>query len=176
MPELIASNYSRETFPELLTLRFGMTKEAVKRLFQRSGQKPIYERPNRLDFVHPPVEVPGAAETNLTFDKNGRLLEVTQYFDVEGDDASAFKHIAKYRDLKDQLTAKYGEPDSLEFMDDQYNTSELRAKGFKVKKGNYASMWRNVYSRMDVFLVLGGDQLDILLRLTYRSQTSSEKN
>jgi hypothetical protein len=36
-------------------------------------------------------------------------------------------------------------------------------------------MWRNVFSRMDVFLVLGGDQLDILLRLTYRSGTASEK-
>ena len=115
--------------------------------------------------------MPDATEINLIFDKKGNLIEVTQYFDVTGDDSSAFKHIAKYRDLKDQLTAKYGAADSLEFMDDQYNTSERRAEGFKVKKGNYASMWRNVNSDMDVFLILGGDLLDILLRLTYKQKT-----
>ena len=168
MPELITSNYSKETFPELLSLRFGMTKSEVKRLYQKTGQKPIYERPNRLDYISPPVEVPDATETNLVFDKKGKLLEITQYFDVIDDDFSAFKHIAKYRDLKDQLTAKYGTADSLEFMEDQYNTSERRAEGFKVKKGNYASMWRNVNGDMDVFLILGGDLLDILLRLTYK--------
>ena len=171
MPELITSNYSKETFPELLSFRFGMTKGEIKRLYRKTGQTPIYERPSRLDYISPPVEVPDATETNLIFDKKGKLLEVTQYFDVVGDDASAFKHIAKYRDLKDQLTAKYGAADSLEFMDDHYNTSDRRAEGFKVKKGNYASMWRNVNNDMDVFLILGGDLLDILLRLTYKLKT-----
>lgn len=167
MPELIASNYSKETFPELFTLRFGMTKAEVKSVCQKNGQKPIFERHNRLDYIYPPVEVPGATEFNALFDKEGRLVEVTQYFDVDGDDASAFKHIAKYRDLKDQLTAKYGVADSIEFMDDAYNNSERRAEGFKVKKGNYASLWRSVKD-MDIFLVLGGDHLDILLRVTYK--------
>jgi hypothetical protein len=174
MPELIKSNYSKETFPELLTFRFGMTKGEVKRHYKKTGQTPIYERPNRLDYIAPPVEVPDATEINLTFDKHGKLQEVTQYFDVVGDDASAFKHIAKYRDLKDQLTAKYGTADSLEFMDDDYNTSERRAEGFKVKKGNYASMWRNVNEEMDVFLILGGDLLDMLLRLTYKVKPDKE--
>jgi len=172
MPELITSNYSKETFPELLSLRFDMTKAEVKQLYQKIGQKPIFERPNRLDYIYPPVEVPDATETNIIFDKNGNLVEVTQYFDVP-DDPAAFTHIAKYRDLKDQLTAKYGPAESLEFMDDEYNTSERRAEGFKVKKGNYASMWRNVNDTMDVFLILGGDHLDILLRLSYKKRTDS---
>ncbi len=173
MPELIDSNYSKETFPELLTLRFGMTKGEVKRLYQKMGQKPIFERPGRVDYICPPVEVPDATEINLAFDKKSRLVEVTQYFDAAGDDASAFKHIAKYRELKDQLAAKYGAADSLEFMDDHYNTSDRRAQGFKVKKGSYASMWRNVHGNMDVFLILGGDHLDILLRLVYKMRTDS---
>ena len=168
MPELISSNYSKETFPELLTFEFGMTKAGVKRLYQKSGQKPIFERKDRLDYISPPVAVPDATETNLIFDDWGGLAEVTQYFDVMGDDQSAFKHIAKYRDLKDQLSGKYGTSDSIEFMDDQYNNSDRRAEGFKVKKGNYASMWRDVHGEMDVLLVLGGDHLDMLLRLTYR--------
>ncbi|HQO79189.1 MAG TPA: hypothetical protein PLG17_11845, partial [Thermodesulfobacteriota bacterium] len=157
MPELITSNYSKETFPELFTLRFGMTKAEVKTVYQKRGLKPIFERTKRLDFIYPPIDVPGATESNTIFDKDGHLIEVAQYFDVDGDDASAFKHIAKYRDLKDQLTAKYGTPECIEFMDDQYNNGERRAEGFKIKRGNYACLWRNVNRSMDVFLVLGGD-------------------
>lgn len=167
MAELISSNYSKESFPELLTLGFGMSKAEVKDRYQRKGLKPIFERSNSLDFMGPPVDIPDAAETKLLFKKN-LLVEVAQYFHVPGDDSSAFKHIAKYRDLKDQLTAKYGPTDSIEFMEDAYNNSELRLKGFKIKKGNYASIWRNVGGNMDVFLVLGGDQLDTLLRVTYK--------
>ena len=171
MPELISSNYSKETFPELLNFRFGMSKSEAKDLYQKRGQKPIFEKPSRLDFINPPVDIPGAAETNLIFKKD-KLVEISQYFEVIGDDSSAFKHISKYRDLKDQLTAKYGAPQSIEFMDDKYNTSKLRLKGFKTKKGNYASMWRNV-KEMDIFLVLGGDLFDTFLRLTYKLKSKS---
>ena len=168
MPELITSNYSKESFPELFTLSFGMTKTEVKILYQRKGLRPIFERSSRLDFIGPPVEVAQAAEINLIFDDEV-LVEVTQYFEILGDDGSAFKHIAKYRDLKDQLKAKYGPPESLEFMDDAFNKSESRLEGFKRKKGNYASMWRNI-NGMDIFLVLGGDNLDTFLRVTYKTK------
>jgi hypothetical protein len=171
MAELISSNYSKATFPELLTFRFGMSKAEAKNLYKKGGQKPIFERYDRLDFISPPVDIPNAAETNLIFKKE-KLIEVSQYFSVSGDDSSAFKHISKYRDLKDQLTAKYGPPESIEFMDDNYNNSELRLEGFKTKKGNYASIWRNVKG-MDIFLVLGGDNLDIFLRLTYKQKSKS---
>lgn len=166
MSEQISSNYAEETFPELFNLRFGMTKAEAKELYQKRGQRPIFERPDHLDFMCPPVDVPDATETNLKF-KDNKLVEVSQYFEVVDDDLSAFKHIAKYRDLKDQLSAKYGPPESIEFMDDSYNNSERRLEGFKSKKGNYASMWRNV-KKMDIFLVLGGDNLDTFLRLTYK--------
>jgi hypothetical protein len=166
MAEIIRSNYSKETFPELFNLRFGMTKNEVKELYQKRSQRPIFERPDRLDFICPPVELPGSAETNLTFERN-KLTEVCQYFEVVNDEPSAFKHIAKYRDLKDQLSAKYGTPESIEFMEDNYNNGDHRLEGFKSKKGNYASMWRNV-RKMDVFLVLGGDNLAPFLRLTYK--------
>jgi len=166
MAELISSDYSKETFPELFTLRFGMSKAEAKEVYLKKGLRPIFERPDRLEFMNPPVDVPQAAETNLRFEKN-KLAEVSQYFEVLNDDSSAFKHIAKYRNLKDQLGAKYGPPESLEFMDDTYNNSQQRLEGFKSKKGNYASLWRNV-NKMDVFLVLGGDNLALFLRLTYK--------
>ena len=171
MPELISSNYSKETFPELFTLSFGMNKTEVKILYQKKGFRPIFERPNRLDFFSPPIEVPHAAEINLIF-KDDQLVEIYQYFEVVSDDSSAFAHIARYRDLKDQLVAKYGLPEALEFMDDKFNNSKNRLKGFKLKKGNYASLWRNVKG-MDVFLVLGGDGLDTFIRLTYKEKPKS---
>ena len=171
MPELISSNYSKETFPELLTLSFGMTKTEVKLLYQKKGLRPLFERLDRLDFISPPVDVPQSAEINLLF-KEDRLVEIFQYFEVVSDDSSAFAHIAKYRGLKDQLVAKYALPEALEFMDDKFNNSKNRLKGFKLKKGNYASIWRNVKG-MDVFLVLGGDGLDTFIRLTYKHRPSS---
>ena len=143
----------------------------AKKLYKKSGQKPIFERADRLDFMGPPVEVPDTGETNLIFTKD-TLVEVSQYFEIEDDDPSAFKHIAKYRDLKDRLKAKYGSPESIEFMDDNYNNSNSRLEGFKTKKGNYASLWRNV-GGMSIFLVLGGDHLDTFLRLSYKSSSGS---
>ena len=62
MTELISSDYSKETFPELFTFRFGMTKAEAKKLYKKSGQKPIFERADRLDFIGPPVEVPDTGE------------------------------------------------------------------------------------------------------------------
>jgi len=169
MAELISSTYSKETFPELFTFSFGMTKAVVKDLYKRKGLKPIFEGADRLDFIGPPIDVALSGETNLIFKKDA-LIELSQYFEIEDDDASAFKHIAKYRDLKDQLQAKYGPPEALEFMDDRYNNSNGRLEGFKTKKGNYASIWRNVKG-MSIFLVLGGDHLDTFLRLTYKSKS-----
>lgn len=171
MPELISSSYSKESFPELLTFRFGMSKTDAKASYKKKGLKPIFEGTDRLDFIGPPVEVPSAAETNLVFKKNA-LIEIIQYFEVLDDDRSAFKHIAKYRDLKDQLTAKYGPPESIEFMDDENNTSEGRLEGFKSKKGNYASMWRGL-KNMNVFLVLGGDHLTTFIRITYKAKSEA---
>ena len=171
MPELISSNYSKETFPELLTLSFGMTKTEVKIVYQKKGLRPLFERADRLDFISPPVDVPQAAEINLIF-KDDWLVAIYQYFEVVKDDASAFEHIAKYRDLKDQLVAKYSLPEALEFMDDKFNNSKSRLKGFKLKKGNYASIWRNI-NGMDIFLVLGGDGLDTFIRLTYKLRSDS---
>jgi hypothetical protein len=100
------------------------------------------------------------------------LVELSQYFEIDNDDASAFKHISKYRDLKDQLKAKYGPPESIEFMDDSCNNTNGRLEGFKTKKGNYASLWRDVEG-ISIFLVLGGDHLDTFLRLTYKSKADS---
>jgi hypothetical protein len=171
MSELIYSNYSKETFPELLTLSFGMTKTEVKIIYNKKSLRPLFERADRLDFISPPVDVPQAAEINLIF-KDDWLVAIYQYFEVVKDDASAFAHIAKYRDLKDQLVAKYGLPEALEFMDDQFNNSKSRLKGFKLKKGNYASIWRNIKG-MDVFLVLGGDGFDTFIRLTYKQRSDS---
>ena len=171
MAELISSSYSKETFPELFTFSFGMTKKEVKNLYKKRGLKPIFEGADRLDFIGPPIELALSAETNLIFKKNA-LVELSQYFEIEKDDASAFKHIAKYRDLKDQLKAKYGPPESIEFMDDSCNNSNGRLEGFKTKKGNYASLWRDVKG-MSIFLVLGGDHLDTFLRLTYKSKADS---
>ena len=166
MAELISSNFSKETFPELFTFRFGMSKAEAKNLYKKTGKNPIFERKDRLDFIGPPIDLPATGETNLIFEKNA-LVEVSQYFEVLNDDPSAFKHIAKYRSLKDQLKAKYGSPESIEFMDDIYNNSNRRLEGFKIKKGNYASLWRKVKG-MSIFLVLGGDHLDTYLRLTYK--------
>ena len=61
----------------------------------------------------------------------------------------------------------------IKFMDDKFNNSKSRLKGFKLKKGNYASIWRNI-NGMDVFLVLGGDGLlDTFIRLTYKLRSDS---
>jgi hypothetical protein len=170
MAELISSRYSKESFPELFTFRFGMTKKEVKNLYKKRGLKPIFEGADRMDFIGPPIDLSLTGETNLIF-KKSILVELSQYFVIGDDDASAFKHISKYRDLKDQLKAKYGPPESIEFMDDTYNNSNGRLEGFKTKKGNYASMWRDVEG-MSIFLVLGGDHLDTFLRLTYKSKTT----
>ena len=70
MAELISSNYSKETFPELFTFRFGMSRAEVKDLYKKSGQKPIFERADRLDFMGPPIDVPDTGETNLIFKKD----------------------------------------------------------------------------------------------------------
>jgi len=168
MSEPIFSNYAKESFPELFSLSFGMTKSEIKNLYQKKGLKPILERLDRLDFITPPVEVAQAAEINLFF-YNGGLRKISQYFEIPKDDASAFNHIAKYRELKDQLTAKYGLPEVIEFMDDQFNNSKNRLKGFKLKKGSYAAIWRDVKG-MDISLILGGDGLDTFLRLTYQKR------
>ena len=70
MAELISSSYSKETFPELFTFRFGMTKKEVKNLYKKKGLKPIFEGADRLDFIGPPIEVALSSETNLIFEKN----------------------------------------------------------------------------------------------------------
>ena len=57
-------------------------------------------------------------------------------------------------------------------MDDKFNNNKSRLKGFKLKKGNYVSLWRNL-NGMDVFLVLGGDGLDTFIRLTYKLRSDS---
>ena len=64
MAELISSNYTKETFHEILTLSFGMTKTKVKIVYYKQGLRPLFERRARLGLISPPVAIPQAAEIN----------------------------------------------------------------------------------------------------------------
>lgn len=155
--------------PVVLGVPLGEERSKVEAMFQ-AANIPQLDRDNHATLYKEPVAKLKDAGRTAVFFSNGRLAKVVTFFDIES--SSADRYLARYSELKTNLTEKYGKPhNSFEHIDDTYRDEPLLA--IKTGKGRFVSQWET--PAVDISLGLYGDNYKVSFMLQYEHRELTEK-